>query len=86
MDLPRHLERRNSARFRTNLPATVVIADGRVRLSACMRNLSDTGAKVRLAGAAEISGEFYMLIPDHRLQPCRLVWRTGDEMGLAFLD
>jgi hypothetical protein len=86
MDLPRHLDRRNSARFRINLPATVVTGNGRVRLSASMRNLSDTGAKVRLAGAADLSGELYMLIPAHRLQPCRLVWQAGDEMGLAFLD
>jgi hypothetical protein len=82
---PQH-ERRHSARFRTNLPATVVIEDGRARFSASMKNLSDTGAKVRLADAASISGEFYMLIPAHRLQPCRLVWQAGDEMGLAFLD
>jgi hypothetical protein len=51
-----------------------------------MKNLSDTGAKVRLPANAGMSSDFYMLIPSHRLQPCRLVWRMGDEMGLAFSD
>jgi hypothetical protein len=62
------MERRGSARYRTDITATVVLDDGRVRLSALMKNLSDTGAKVRLPANAGMSGDFYMLIPSHRLQ------------------
>jgi hypothetical protein len=86
MNLAPEMERRGSARYRTDITATVVLDDGRVRLSALMKNLSDSGAKVRLPTGAGMSGDFYMLIPSHRLQPCRLVWRMGDEMGLAFID
>jgi len=81
-----HSERRKSDRVLTNIPATVVFDDGRARLCASMRNLSATGAKVRLSEPAGLSGEVYMLIPSHRLQPCRLVWQADDEAGLAFLD
>ncbi len=60
------------------------------RLSAfdvTIRDLSDTGARVRLAGSGCLPEfrEFELQInDDKRPRKARLAWRSGDEAGLSF--
>lgn len=70
------------------IAAQIVFDGGRARIDCVIRNLSDTGAKLELVGTAvsKIPATFDLIAPRHRPHPCRVVWRTLRELGVAFQD
>lgn len=78
-------ERRAAARRRVDLSATAVFEEGCARVPAHVRNVSESGAKVDISPDHKLPETFYMLMPQHQLQPCRVVWRRDGALGLAFL-
>ncbi|HEY4201914.1 MAG TPA: PilZ domain-containing protein [Devosiaceae bacterium] len=84
MGLVQPFERRGAYRRNTDITATVVFDSGRGRVTARMKNLSETGARIELSSLSDLPEDFYMLIAEHGMQPCRIVWKEGSVMGLAF--
>lgn len=78
------VERRSRVRQSVNIEATVVSDDGVTRLEGRIRNVSAGGARLELASGHDVPSSFYMLLPDHRLQPCSIVWNADGSFGLAF--
>ncbi len=65
--------------------ATIVYDAGRTRLNCVIRNLSDGGAKLEVPTVRGIPASFDLLVPGHRPQHCRVVWRALREMGIQFV-
>lgn len=79
-----HPERRRVSRTAANISAVVVSEGGVTRRPAKIRNVSPTGALVELTGGEELAGEVYLLLPECQMQPCKPVWRKGDEVGVSY--
>ena len=77
-------ERRKQPRTPVRIDATLVLGDGTERIVGAITDLSGAGARVLVEDASVVSGPFYMLVPEHGLQPCRLIWRSNGSMGLSF--
>lgn len=82
----RRLERRHEPRLNTKIGAEIVFGAGRRRVACIIRNLSRGGARLEFAAwTREIPQTFDLVRPDHRTQPCRVVWRALKELGVAFV-
>lgn len=79
------IEQRLSPRRNTMIPAVIAFNGGRSRVQCTIRNISDTGAKIEVRGVGQIPAAFDLLVPDHRPQACRVVWRAMREMGVSFV-
>ncbi len=77
-------DRRRHVRRQVQIAATIVIDDGTKRLPGTIRDISAGGARVLSSEAAELPEHFYMLVPEHALQDCRVVWREPGCLGLSF--
>ena len=79
-------ERRMMQRERVDLIATIVLDAGITRLDGAVFDMTRTGARVAVHPDLKLPDDFYLLLPDHRMQPCRIVWRDGMSVGLQFKD
>lgn len=77
-------ERRALPRERVHLEATIVTGGGVTRFDGAVLNMTTMGARVDIPPDHDLPDRFYMLMPDHRIQPCRIVWREGIRVGLLF--
>jgi hypothetical protein len=77
-------DRRRHPRQPVRLQALAVANDGLSRLETTIVDMSISGAKLEMDDAEQLPTSFYMLLPQHRLQPCRLVWRSGRYAGVAY--
>lgn len=51
----------------------------------CVRDVTNDGAGIRLAGLNMVPSEFDISFDNFRtMRRCRLIWRDGDFMGAAF--
>lgn len=67
------------------MPALVVLEEGVERLLATIVNISESGAKLELPTPVKLPENFYMLMPEHRIQPCRLVWSDHHYFGVSYV-
>jgi two-component system cell cycle response regulator len=73
-------------------PRRRVLKDGKVIthkncsvVDCCVRDLSETGARIRCQDQAAIPSEFRLLLPmDGIMRDARVVWRRGDDLGVQF--
>lgn len=73
-------------RTRTLLIATVSKLDNRGSTPCVINNISSGGARITISEAAPLAAEFKVHIPQRNLfRTARLVWRKGDQIGVAFL-
>jgi two-component system cell cycle response regulator len=78
-------ERRRSLRRRTLLSGRVEFLD-RSTFGCVIRNLSDTGAKVRCEQQIALPDVFTLVIEKRdEKHEVRAVWRSQDEIGLKFM-
>lgn len=79
-------ERRRVQRHRT-LKAGL-IAFNRAGTIACrVRNMSELGALLEVAGPAGIPDEFVLVITNEALKrPCRVIWRQPTRLGVEFVS
>ena len=77
-------DRRAVPRTDTRLPVTIVYSDGVVREDGDVHNISSMGTKIAVPAARAIPEIFYLLMPGHRLEVCKVVWRNDNEMGVSF--
>lgn len=79
-------ERRKMQRERVGLIATIVTDDGITRVDGAVVNITKSGMRISVQPQLALPKEFYMLLPDHRMQACRVIWRDGMCVGLQFKD
>jgi PilZ domain len=90
MGLPRFsafpFERRNSLREPQNYIVRLKFDDDGPWLRAMLNNLSVGGACLSLSATKTIPTEFILVLPPNVSRRCRPVWRSGDRVGVEFLD
>ena len=77
------IERRNAPRHRTLKTGLIVFNDGRSTLTCVVRNLSDTGALLRVENSAGVPQGFALRL-DQKVIGCTAVRRTLTEIGVRF--
>lgn len=76
-------ENRKAPRRRVLKAGTIIFSDARA--SCTIRNISDLGAALEVAGPLGIPHEFNLTIDsDHTTRQCRVVWRTERRIGVKF--
>jgi zona occludens toxin (predicted ATPase) len=83
-DYPLTEERRAVIRHRTLKGGRIVTNSGFSTLQCTVRNLSEAGARLRIASVVGIPDTFELLLDDGQKFPCRSVWKTETEMGVIF--
>jgi hypothetical protein len=79
---PLLLERRIAPRRNTYIEATISM--GFSSIACVVRNVSETGAKLEVSKVTGIPDRFDLIVPRHRPQPCRVVWRAMKELGVEY--
>jgi hypothetical protein len=74
-------ERRGMLRHAVTTPAT--IAAGRREFACTVHNISATGASLSLTSRPRLAKNFTLTAAGSAL-PCRAVWRSGRQLGIAF--
>jgi diguanylate cyclase (GGDEF)-like protein len=78
-------DRRGETRHRLLKEATIVFNDRRSAIACLVRNLSDSGACLEVASAAEAPNEFELSIKDETAsRHCVSAWRAGNKIGVEF--
>ena len=78
------IDRRRVPR-RRSLKCGVIAFDGRFSTADCtVRNLTASGASLRLASTAGIPERFELRMRHHNFRWCRVKWRRVDAMGIEF--
>jgi hypothetical protein len=81
---PRHEARQK--RRRTLLAGQIILNSGEVVIDCTVKNLSDGGALLSLAGSVMLPESFQLRIPSRNaFVTGRLAWRSGLEVGMQFL-
>lgn len=80
-------EHRNSLRRRTFLKGRIEFNKGQSSAECLVRDLSETGARIALAGSVMLPDHFDLYLP-HKAQTisCRLSWSRNGEIGVRFDD
>jgi hypothetical protein len=84
--IPAGAELRASPRHRVFKGAVIVFNAGRSTFNCIMRDLSLGGAKLQIESPRGIPDTFDLLTPDTPRRPCRVAWRNGLSVGIAFLN
>jgi hypothetical protein len=80
-------ERRISPRQRSFLGARIAYDRRRTTMDGLVRNLSAGGAKLAFPATVSLPAELDLIIPHTGLDTrVRIVWRSPDAIGLAFLE
>jgi hypothetical protein len=77
-------EHRAAPRQRVLKGGRIVINDGFSTFQCAVRNLSDTGARVKVASIVGIPDSFELAMDDGRKFACTVVWKTATELGVKF--
>jgi hypothetical protein len=79
----RDIERRAVARTTINRDV-LMFFNGNIH-ACCVRNVTNHGAGLRLNGLNIVPSEFGISFDNfHTMRCCRLIWRDGDFVGVAF--
>jgi PilZ domain len=81
-------ERRRNFRVEWNSPATIHDLERDLVRPCILSNFSNTGARITGVRADTIPDEFVLRITGGRgrTRKCRVLWRSGDTLGVEFID
>jgi len=79
-------DKRSSPRQRVLKSALVVFNDGRSTINCVVRNLSETGAKIKVDDVVGIPQCFDLALPGTERRACRVVWHAGAELDVVFVE
>jgi hypothetical protein len=80
-------ERRTDDRGRSFLGGRIVFNNRCSSIDCVVRDMSSTGARVRVSTAVMLPDEFELMVPKQgRSWKVRIAWRKPQEFGLEFLD
>lgn len=78
-------DKRRATRRRVLFSGKLVNDDASMTIDCVIRDLSQTGAKVRLAGTAPVPNEVWLIeVREGLAFRCRVAWRASPELGLEF--
>jgi hypothetical protein len=77
--------KRSSARRRVLKGAQITFRRGNASIDCTVRDMSDGGARLRVASAIGIPDLFDLAIPAEPVRQCRLIWRKIEQIGVAFV-
>jgi hypothetical protein len=77
---------RRDRRQRTLKDGKIIINENKSIINCVIRDVSTTGAKLKIPATTELPKEFkLLLVSDNRIVPVARVWRRGDLVGVHFL-
>ncbi|MDQ7249695.1 PilZ domain-containing protein [Dongia sedimenti] len=79
-------QRRHALRQRTLIGAQVVFNDLMSTYNCTVRDLSDTGARIKLNAPVQVPPAFMLRFSDGRVRQCKVRRRNALELGIEFLD
>jgi hypothetical protein len=80
-------ERRPNRRQRVLLSGLVAFAHGAHCFNCTIRNLNSVGARVSIPKRHAVPAKFFLInLHGQIAYECKLIWNTGVEAGVAFLD
>jgi len=80
-------EARIAPRRRMLKTGKVAYNDRHVTIECTLRDMSATGARLRVSGSVTAPDTFELLIPLDGLEAnCQVVWRSGVDLGVRFLS
>lgn len=77
-------EHRAASRHRVLKGGRIVINDGFSAYKCMVRNLSETGARLKVESIVGIPDSFQLVMDDGRKYACTTVWKTAVELGVKF--
>ena len=78
-------ERRNVTRTRIVRSAKIIAPRSASMIHCTVQNITSGGARLKLANTFGVPQTFELTFEHGRTRrPCRVVWRTNDEVGVAF--
>ena len=77
-------ERRGGQRYRVLKGARIVFNEGRSTISCTVRNLSGSGALLRVESVLGMPDQFDLVVSGDAARRCDVVRRTAHELGVAF--
>jgi hypothetical protein len=79
-------EARMAPRRRMLKSGKIAYADRHVTIECMVRDMSATGARLRVEGSVTAPDTFELLVPLDGLEAnCQVVWRAGTDIGIKFL-
>ena len=79
-------EQREHARKRKHYIVRVQVGKGLPLIRGMLSDVSERGARLSLASESHIPPEFTMIFPASGSRQCRMVWRTGQDIGVEFVS
>jgi hypothetical protein len=90
MDLGRFsrwgVAQRKSPRERRDDIIRLELDDGSPSVCGRLRDLSATGAQMSLAALYNMPARFDLVLPPNMRRSCRLVWQSGQRIGVEFMS
>lgn len=78
-------ERRDEARLRSLIAATIVYNNGQSTLACVIRNFSETGAKLAIPAGVALPDRFELAVPQkNKTYRAQIAWQRGEEIGVRF--
>lgn len=78
-------DKRQAPRKRVLKGATIAFNNRSSTLSCMVRDISETGARLRVSKDLAVPARFDLLIEVDGLEaPCTVAWRRGEEIGVTF--
>jgi len=86
-DEDKNKDRRNVQRTKVLRGAKIIVPQRSPVIHCTVQNLTDGGACLKVANTYGLPQTFDLTFEHGRTRrACRVVWRTGDEVGVAFGD
>jgi hypothetical protein len=80
-----HQEHRSTPRHRTFKAAHIAFKERGAAISCVVRDLSDTGACLKVESPIGIPETFDLVFEsDQSIRTCRVVWRKANQIGIEF--
>jgi hypothetical protein len=69
---------------RRTLKSGAIILGSRARVTCAIRNLSEAGARLEVAGTFAVPSAFQLAISGLPPRICKVIWRTDKHIGVEF--
>lgn len=78
------MKQRNSQRRRSLIGARIISNNGFSSLDCLVRDISETGARLKVENSVAIPDQFSLALSDGRSFPATVRWRRVDMIGISF--
>ena len=80
-------ERRSSSRHKSFLQGRIYYNNRRSSIDCVVRDYSETGAKLKFSEAVAVPEAVELYVPNREaIRRARVEWRSGNEMGVSFVE